>query len=46
MEHEEVLLVPRGPTQSGPRFKYGLGQDFIWVLKALHKLGLDSTVPR
>ena len=24
-------------------FKYGLGDEFIGVLKTLHKLGLDST---
>ena len=26
-------------------FKYGLGQEFIEVLRTLHKLGLDSTEP-
>jgi saccharopine dehydrogenase-like NADP-dependent oxidoreductase len=26
-------------------FKYGLGNEFIEVLKTLHKLGLDSTAP-
>ena len=26
-------------------FKYGLGEEFIGVLKTLHKLGLDSTAP-
>jgi saccharopine dehydrogenase-like NADP-dependent oxidoreductase len=26
-------------------FKYGLGGEFIDVLKTLHKLGLDSTTP-
>src|SRR4029434_4821527 len=26
-------------------FKYGLGEEFIDVLKTLHKLGLDSTTP-
>jgi saccharopine dehydrogenase-like NADP-dependent oxidoreductase len=26
-------------------FKYGLGEEFIGVLKTLHKLGLDSTTP-
>jgi saccharopine dehydrogenase (NAD+, L-lysine-forming) len=24
-------------------FKYGLGEEFIDVLRTLHKLGLDST---
>jgi saccharopine dehydrogenase (NAD+, L-lysine-forming) len=26
-------------------FKYGLGEEFIGVLSAIHKLGLDSTTP-
>ena len=26
-------------------FKYGLGDEFIDILKAIHKLGLDSTTP-
>jgi saccharopine dehydrogenase-like NADP-dependent oxidoreductase len=26
-------------------FKYGLGEEFIDILKTLHKLGLDSTEP-
>jgi saccharopine dehydrogenase (NAD+, L-lysine forming) len=26
-------------------FKYGLGEEFIAVLRTLHKLGLDSTEP-
>jgi saccharopine dehydrogenase-like NADP-dependent oxidoreductase len=26
-------------------FKYGLGEEFIDVLRTLHKLGLDSTAP-
>ena len=26
-------------------FKYGLGDEFIEVLRTLHKLGLDSTEP-
>jgi hypothetical protein len=26
-------------------FKYGLGEEFIGVLKTIHKLGLDSTAP-
>src|SRR5207247_4881185 len=26
-------------------FKYGLGDEFVEVLKTLHKLGLDSTRP-
>src|SRR5580658_9079975 len=45
VEHEEVLLVPRWVDAQRVTFKYGLGDEFIGVLKALHKLGLDSTVP-
>jgi saccharopine dehydrogenase (NAD+, L-lysine forming) len=42
VEHEEVLLVPRWIECKRVTFKYGLGDEFIEVLKALHKLGLDS----
>src|SRR5438034_7907362 len=45
VEHEEVLLVPRWVDCRRVTFKYGLGDEFIGVLKTLHKLGLDSTVP-
>ncbi len=45
VEHEEVLLVPRWVDAERVTFKYGLGEEFIGVLKALHKIGLDSTVP-
>ncbi|MEO7117663.1 MAG: saccharopine dehydrogenase C-terminal domain-containing protein [Candidatus Limnocylindrales bacterium] len=45
VEHEEVVLVPRGVDCRKVTFKYALGADFIDVLKTLHKLGLDSTVP-
>ncbi len=45
VEHEEVLLVPRWVDAERVTFKYGLGEEFIWVLKTLHKLGLDSTSP-
>jgi len=45
VEHEEVLLVPRWVEADRVTFKYGLGDEFIGVLKALHKLGLDSTTP-
>jgi saccharopine dehydrogenase-like NADP-dependent oxidoreductase len=44
-EHEEVLLVPRFIDCRRVDFKYGLGEEFIDVLKTLHKLGLDSTKP-
>ena len=43
VEHEEVLLVPRWVDCRRVTFKYGLGDEFIEVLKTLHKLGLDST---
>ncbi|MFR9777377.1 saccharopine dehydrogenase family protein [Micromonospora sp. MS34] len=45
VEHEEVLLVPRWVKARRVTFKYGLGDEFIEVLKTLHKLGLDSTSP-
>jgi saccharopine dehydrogenase-like NADP-dependent oxidoreductase len=41
VEHEEVLLVPRWVRAKRVTFKYGLGDEFIDVLKTLHKLGLD-----
>jgi saccharopine dehydrogenase (NAD+, L-lysine forming) len=43
VEHEEVLLVPRWVQAKRVTFKYGLGDEFIGVLKTLHKLGLDRT---
>ena len=42
VEHEEVLLVPRWIDCRRATFKYGLGDEFIEVLRTLHKLGLDS----
>jgi saccharopine dehydrogenase-like NADP-dependent oxidoreductase len=45
VEHEEVLLMPRWVDARRVTFKYGLGAEFIDVLKTLHKLGLDSTDP-
>ncbi len=45
VEHEEVLLVPRWIECKRVTFKYGLGDEFIEVLKTLHKLGLDSKDP-
>jgi saccharopine dehydrogenase (NAD+, L-lysine forming) len=41
VEHEEVLLIPRWVEVGRATFKYGLGNEFIDVLKTLHKLGLD-----
>jgi len=43
VEHEEVLLMPRWVDAKRVTFKYGLGNEFIEVLKTLHKLGLDRT---
>jgi saccharopine dehydrogenase-like NADP-dependent oxidoreductase len=45
VEHEEVLLIPRWIDTRRVTFKYGLGEEFIGVLKTLHKLGLDATAP-
>ncbi|MDX3064302.1 saccharopine dehydrogenase C-terminal domain-containing protein [Streptomyces clavifer] len=45
VEHEEVLLVPRWLKARRVTFKYGLGDEFIGVLRTLHKLGLDRTDP-
>jgi saccharopine dehydrogenase (NAD+, L-lysine-forming) len=45
VEHEEVVLVPRWVECKRVTFKYGLGEEFIDVLKTLHKLGLDSKEP-
>ena len=43
VEHEEVLLMPRWVDCKRATFKYGLGTEFIDVLKTLHVLGLDRT---
>lgn len=43
VEHEEVLLMPRWTRAKRVTFKYGLGEEFIEVLKVLNKLGLDRT---
>ena len=45
VEHEEVVLIPRWVDCNRVTFKYGLGEEFISVLRTLHKLGLDSTKP-
>jgi saccharopine dehydrogenase-like NADP-dependent oxidoreductase len=45
VEHEEVVLIPRWVQCERVTFKYGLGEEFIAVLRMLHKLGLDSTEP-
>jgi saccharopine dehydrogenase-like NADP-dependent oxidoreductase len=45
VEHEEVLLMPRWVDAKRVTFKYGLGDEFIGILKTLNQLGLDSTNP-
>ena len=45
VEHEEVLLIPRWVDAKRVTFKYGLGDEFIDVLRTLHKIGLDGTEP-
>ncbi|RFA16416.1 ATP-binding protein [Subtercola boreus] len=45
VEHEEVLLMPRWVDAKRVTFKYGLGNEFISILKTLHQLGLDKTAP-
>ncbi|MFM7271354.1 MAG: saccharopine dehydrogenase family protein [Actinomycetes bacterium] len=45
VEHEEVALIPRWVDCRRVTFKYGLGEEFIDVLRTLNKLGLDSTEP-
>src|SRR5690242_153103 len=43
VEHEEVLLMPRWVQCKRATFKYGLGDEFITILKVLNTLGLDRT---
>lgn len=43
VEHEEVLLMPRWVDCKRVTFKYGLGEEFITILKVLNTLGLDRT---
>lgn len=45
VEHEEVLLVPKWVDCKRVTFKYGIGDEFIDVLRTLHKLGLDRVEP-
>ena len=45
VEHEEVILMPRWLDVGRVTFKYGLGDEFIDVLRTIHMLGLDSTRP-
>jgi len=43
VEHEEVNMLPRTISTKKVTFKYGLGAEFIKVLKMLNTLGLDRT---
>ena len=45
VEHEEVLLMPRWLDAKRVTFKYGLGEEFIGILKTIRDLGLASTTP-
>jgi len=45
VEHEEVVLIPRWVNARRVTFKYGLGNEFIEVLRTLRKIGLDRTEP-
>lgn len=45
VEHEEVSMLPRTMQANRVNFKYGLGSEFISVLKTLHALGLDRVNP-
>lgn len=45
VEHEEVNMLPRTMKANRVTFKYGLGSEFISVLKTLHALGLDKVNP-
>lgn len=45
VEHEEVLLAPRWIKCKRVTFKYGLGDEFIRVLKTIKMLGLDNKEP-
>lgn len=44
VEHEEMVMLPRfmGSAAQKMSFKYGLGRDFITMLKNLHALRLDD----
>jgi len=45
VEHEEVLLVPRWVKCMRVTFKYGLGDEFIRILKTIKLLGMDNKEP-
>lgn len=41
VEHEEVILIPQKIDAKKINFKYGLGTEFIEILKTINMLGLD-----
>jgi saccharopine dehydrogenase-like NADP-dependent oxidoreductase len=41
VEHEEVVLIPQKIDAKKVSFKYGLGAEFITILKTIHLLGMD-----
>ena len=41
VEHEEVVLIPQKVDARKVNFKYGLGEEFIGILKTIHMLGMD-----
>jgi saccharopine dehydrogenase (NAD+, L-lysine-forming) len=41
VEHEEVILIPQKVDAKKVNFKYGLGTEFIQILKTINMLGLD-----
>ena len=45
VEHEEVLLIPKCVDCRRVSFKYGLGDEFIDILRMLYKTGLSATAP-
>ena len=45
VEHEEVLLIPKWVDCRRVTFKYGLGSEFIEILRMLDKTGLAATAP-
>src|SRR6478735_4662403 len=45
VEHEEVALIPRWIECNRVTVKYGLGAEFIEILRMLKRLGLDSKEP-
>jgi saccharopine dehydrogenase (NAD+, L-lysine-forming) len=42
VEHEEVVLIPQKIDAKKVNFKYGLGAEFIQILKTIHMLGMDK----